>query len=538
MSQLYKIGLQNFRVFKEMTEFDLAPLTILTGANSSGKSSLFKALLLMGNNVESNSFYKLDFTGTQHNLGSFQDAINKNCDKEKIVFRFYLNYPFQSTRKYPIPSGRKLTNIYLSSDIESETKMILEVSYKEDNNNGLLSSLSIYIQDSKNETLLISIETNEVNSEKDTHNLTINIEWFVKNWEVIQDIGFRRMRNEKRAIINDFNKENLKVFNIPCSLNLSKKQNVRKNPNISHNMRDDVNYVLEYFFNNGSEFISKSDLEKLGLDFKNIHYPANRELIEVDRFIRYYLLKEAGYHFENTEYVEAVRAKSRRIYTHDSQTTLFDELLLDYNSVQLDLQAEKFLQKWIKGFEIADKVEFEKIAGGIATQVIFIKNGAKYPLADLGYGVTQYLPLLLKIALQITTESSNDRMRTPFREKPLKKTIILEEPETNLHPKLQSRLADMILDALQNFEIKFIIETHSEYFIRRLQILTAEKKANSDEIALYYFYEPHKIPQGQKQVERINILPDGNLDNDFGSGFFDEATNMKFELLKLKTKKK
>ncbi|TAH31054.1 MAG: DUF3696 domain-containing protein [Cytophagales bacterium] len=431
-----------------------------------------------------------------------------------------------------------LVLIYLSSDIESETKMILEVSYKEDNNNGLLSSLSIYIQDSKNEILLISIETNEVNSEKDTHNLTINIEWFVKNWEVIQDIGFRRMRNEKRAIINDFNKENLKVFNIPCSLNLSKKQNVRKNPNISHNMRDDVNYVLEYFFNNGSEFISKSDLEKLGLDFKNIHYPANRELIEVDRFIRYYLLKEAGYHFENTEYVEAVRAKSRRIYTHDSQTTLFDELLLDYNSVQLDLQAEKFLQKWIKEFEIADKVEFEKIAGGIATQVIFIKNGAKYPLADLGYGVTQYLPLLLKIALQITTESSNDRMRTPFREKPLKKTIILEEPETNLHPKLQSRLADMILDALQNFEIKFIIETHSEYFIRRLQILTAEKKANSDEIALYYFYEPHKIPQGQKQVERINILPDGNLDNDFGSGFFDEATNMKFELLKLKTKKK
>lgn len=88
MSQLYKIGLQNFRVFKEMTDFELAPLTILTGANSSGKSSLFKALLLIGNNVESNSFYKLDFTGTQHNLGSFRDALNKKCSEEKNYIKF------------------------------------------------------------------------------------------------------------------------------------------------------------------------------------------------------------------------------------------------------------------------------------------------------------------------------------------------------------------------------------------------------------------------------------------------------------------
>jgi AAA15 family ATPase/GTPase len=534
MSQLYKIGLQNFRVFKEMTEFDLAPLTILTGANSSGKSSLFKALLLMGNNVESNSFYKLDFTGTQHNLGSFQDAINKKCDKEKIVFRFYLNYPFQSTRKYPMPSGRKLTNIYLSSDIETETKMILEVSYKEDNSNGLLSSLSIYVQDRANKTTLLFAETNELDSQKKMHRLTINIKWFAKNYDVIQ--SFRRFPNRiEKKIVNDFNEDDLKTFEIPYSKNIEK--NARGYRKFSLQETDDVGYILNYFFANQDNFISKEDFKILRVD-RNQYAHSSGIFRDIEHFIRYDLLREAGYHFENTEYVEAVRAKSRRIYTHDSQTTLFDELLLDYNSVQLDLQAENFLKRWIKELEIADDVSFEKIAGGIATQVIFYKNGDKYPLADLGYGVTQYLPLLLKIALQISTESSNDRIRTPFREKPLKKTIILEEPETNLHPKLQSRLADMILDALQNFEIKFIIETHSEYFIRRLQILTAEKKAKSEEIALYYFYEPYKIPQGQKQVEKINILSDGNLDNDFGSGFFDEATNMKFELLKLKTKKK
>jgi predicted ATPase len=534
MSQLYKIGLQNFRVFKEMTEFDLVPLTILTGANSSGKSSLFKALLLMGNNVESNSFYKLDFTGTQHNLGSFQDAINKKCDTEKIIFRFYLNYPFQSIRKYPMPSGRKLTNVYLSSDVETETKLILEASYKQDNNNGLLVGLSIRVQDRKGETTLLVAEINENSSKKEAHKLSINLEWFANNLNLIQ--GYRRLHRMQNIETTSSNNE-LISYKIPKSLNIRNEE--KRVSNFAKELNDDVSYIFEYFFRNQNDFISKEEMKEIGFDFEKMSSPPGRELWEIERFIRGYFLREAGYHFENIEYVEAVRAKSRRIYTHDSQTTLFDELLLDYNSVQLNYQAENFLKKWIKEFEIADDVQFEKIAGGIATQVIFTKNGDKYPLADLGYGVTQYLPLLLKIALQVTSKSPDRSKReSSFRESPLKKTIIIEEPETNLHPKLQSRLADMILDALQNFEIKFIVETHSEYFIRRLQILTAEKKVTSEKIALYYFYEPHKIPQGQKQVEKINILPDGNLDNDFGGGFFDEATNMKFELLKLKTKKK
>ena len=31
-----KIGIENFRIFKELTEFELAPITVLTGTNNSG----------------------------------------------------------------------------------------------------------------------------------------------------------------------------------------------------------------------------------------------------------------------------------------------------------------------------------------------------------------------------------------------------------------------------------------------------------------------------------------------------------------------
>ncbi|GAA4053448.1 AAA family ATPase [Flavobacterium chungnamense] len=47
-----KIGVKNFRVFKDYTEFEIRLITILTGPNNSGKSSFSKLLLLLKNGIE------------------------------------------------------------------------------------------------------------------------------------------------------------------------------------------------------------------------------------------------------------------------------------------------------------------------------------------------------------------------------------------------------------------------------------------------------------------------------------------------------
>ena len=44
MSFIKKFSVSNFRVFKDLTDFEFAPITILTGTNSSGKSSLISAI--------------------------------------------------------------------------------------------------------------------------------------------------------------------------------------------------------------------------------------------------------------------------------------------------------------------------------------------------------------------------------------------------------------------------------------------------------------------------------------------------------------
>ena len=55
MSMLQTITLENYKCFKDKTKIDIAPLTILCGGNSSGKSSIFKSLLLLKQSYENSS---------------------------------------------------------------------------------------------------------------------------------------------------------------------------------------------------------------------------------------------------------------------------------------------------------------------------------------------------------------------------------------------------------------------------------------------------------------------------------------------------
>jgi predicted ATPase len=111
--------------------------------------------------------------------------------------------------------------------------------------------------------------------------------------------------------------------------------------------------------------------------------------------------------------------------------------------------------------------------------------------------------------------------------------LIIEEPESNFHPKLQSKLAEFFIDASSKFNMKFIIETHSEYFIRKLQYWVARKIIRSNDIGIYYFPE-RTTSKEQNKIRKIHILNDGSLDDDFGPGFFDEATNWQWEMMRLK----
>ena len=189
----------------------------------------------------------------------------------------------------------------------------------------------------------------------------------------------------------------------------------------------------------------------------------------------------------------------------------------------------------MKRFEICDRFHVidSKDENGVflGCSVYLEKNGKKHSIADEGYGCVQILSVLLSIQnaiLQsqiVEKSSSNEMCSSPAF------VLAVEEPENHLHPKLQSLLADMFLEAYEQFGVTFIIETHSEYLIRKSQVLVAGMKFSTN------------IESNEKSPFRTYYIPnngepyslwyrkDGNFAERFGSGFFDEADNLAFEIM-------
>lgn len=135
-------------------------------------------------------------------------------------------------------------------------------------------------------------------------------------------------------------------------------------------------------------------------------------------------------------------------------------------------------------------------------------------LADLGFGFTRLMPLLLRSAYGS------------------KETYIVEEPETNLHPNLQSKLADLFVDMAGRGQ-RLLVETHSEYLIRKLQYLVATGQAKPEDIVIYYLGPD---PTADDHVREITLDERGALSQPFGPGFYDEATNLMADLFRFQAR--
>ncbi|WP_299755496.1 DUF3696 domain-containing protein [uncultured Chloroflexus sp.] len=128
-------------------------------------------------------------------------------------------------------------------------------------------------------------------------------------------------------------------------------------------------------------------------------------------------------------------------------------------------------------------------------------------ITDVGFGISQILPVIVLCYYA-----------------PKGATIILEQPETHLHPSVQAGLADVLIDAIRTRQIQIILESHSEHLLRRLQRRIAEGTLDSSEAALY-FCTTNKL--GISRLQPLQLDQYGNItnwpENFFGDEFGDIA---------------
>ncbi|MEM1057597.1 MAG: DUF3696 domain-containing protein [Bacteroidota bacterium] len=169
---------------------------------------------------------------------------------------------------------------------------------------------------------------------------------------------------------------------------------------------------------------------------------------------------------------------------------------------------EQHVAWWLRELGVIHDFELRQIAEGRKLYEVRVKTTAASPwvlITDVGFGVSQVLPVL--VLCFYAPEGS---------------TLIFEQPEIHLHPRVQAGLADVFLDAIERRGVQIVLESHSEHLLRRLQRRIAEEVASVDDIALY-FVEPR---QGASVLRALDVDIFGNVRN-WPEGFFgDELGEM------------
>jgi predicted ATPase len=236
----------------------------------------------------------------------------------------------------------------------------------------------------------------------------------------------------------------------------------------------------------------------------------------------------------NFDYIEALREKPQEEYSFDSSE--INKIGLKGENAYQILIKDKVIGTGEILKEVSNwyKENFENWAIEIIEDQIVNSNKMKFSfclsnssikqinIINTGQGINQALPL-------ITRSYMKD-------EEPV--IIIVEEPESHLHPAAHGNLAQRFVESIiEDDNKRYLIETHSENFILRLQNLIADPDFpfTQDDIQIYYVdYDENKQ---ESVLKTILIEEDGEIE-DWPENVFNENVDEVFKLRRNQKKRR
>lgn len=161
------------------------------------------------------------------------------------------------------------------------------------------------------------------------------------------------------------------------------------------------------------------------------------------------------------------------------------------------------VRDWLRYLGIAKEVKTEdKGKLGHQLTISTTDGNAQHDLTHVGVGVSQALPI---VVLSLLAEPGA--------------TLIFEQPELHLNPRVQTRLADFFVSLILSGK-QCVIETHSEYFVSRLRFLAAVAKDTplAEHFKIYFVEKPD-----DESIYREVTITDTGIIRNWPDGFFDET---------------
>ena len=559
----YKFRLHNFRVFDKPHDFEFNPITLLTGPNNSGKSSIVKAMLLFKDNYINEQIpLKLAFNGANNKLIDINSVLSNPTEKllfsfditgfeKKAQLNLYYNNGFDSDINY---HGTSILDFF---ELNFEDTSVLKISYDSDHLLNLEDcTLDITLLKNEHSKRVKNLILNSNPSfkkafkidliEKSKNYKSDNPTWFklihedeklsgmindelVKKYSLIEKEAITRFKDLKN-FINIDNENN--YFNIKIRL-------------LSFQLSRDFKSLFNDFFLFVSTAI-ESEIQSMVNDKLGNYKLVRTELGE--HFFNFYLTEIVPNLISNSlDFLNNITCvpiqkviDNSIIILHNKPKSFFELVSRSYiNAGPFHNELKiHYLEKWLRKFELGKALNIKKFENQAANLSLLTLTNKEINISNLGYGVGQILSLMLIPFKDFADASYFDNTDSFDIEEKSNEIFYLEEPESNLHPNWHSLLIELIYELNTVFGYRFIIETHSEYIIRKTQTIVAKDKNSKDVFKILYFHRESDYQKdkdiNKKRFYEIKIGNDGLLNQDFGKGFLDEAQTWKLELLSIR----
>lgn len=182
----------------------------------------------------------------------------------------------------------------------------------------------------------------------------------------------------------------------------------------------------------------------------------------------------------------------------------FEAAGIDLNSDNVLPEVEQLVSMLTDTDSLSETWVQEIASGGDRiSDLVLIDKRTKTAVShrDVGIGISQVIPIL------VSCYGLSDAL------------VAIEQPEIHLHPRLQAELGSVFAESIKPpYNNRFILETHSEHLMLRLQKLIREGQLKPEDVSVIYV---DSNSEGSQCLE-LRLDEEGDFIDEWPDGFFED----------------